>query len=446
MNNKVPPYGQVAWYVNQEPVAPCRENMSADIVVVGGGIAGLTAAQEFRKRGKKVVLLEQYYCGSGASGKSSGFVTPNAELSFTDFSKKYNPEAARTIWDSIEGGVAHIRNNIEKYGIECGYSPQDTLVLATSKKALATLEQECENLVAHGYKASMYSQAELSGHIGGNSGPSASSQNYYGGFEYRDTFNMNSYQYCQGLKEQLIKDGVLIFEETPVLKIEKHAVKTAHATITADYIIVCADRFMPQLKRLEQDVYHVQTFIMLSQQLTPAQIAALFPKGPRLCWDTELIYNYFCVNAHNRLLIGGGSLLNTYDATARYDSSYMVRKLTRTFERYFPDFALQSNVLKNNGLQFEYMWPGLIGISKDIMPISGPDAQDPSIYYVGACAGLPIAAALGRYSAEYYLDGRQDLQDYFSPYRSFPIGGLAQSVMGTKLAFAFSHLIKTNIP
>jgi gamma-glutamylputrescine oxidase len=438
MSNKIPPYGQVAWYLNQPAVEPCREDMIADVAIIGGGIAGLTAAQEFRKRGKKVVLLEQYYCGSGASGKSSGFVTPNAELSFTDFSKKYNTEIARTIWDSIEAGVAHIKNNIEKYDIACGYSPQDTLVLATSKKALVALEQECENLVAHGYKAGMYSQKEVQEQIG--------SKGYYGGFEYKNTFNMNSYQYCQGLKKQLIKDGVLIFEETPVTKIDKHKVITGQAAITADYIVVCADRFIPQLKRLEQAVYHVQTFIMLSQQLTPEQIAALFPNGKRLCWDTELIYNYFCVNAQNRLLIGGGSLLNTYDTTARYDSSYMARKLTRTFERWFPDFALQSNALKNNGLQFEYMWPGLIGVSKDIMPISGPDKDDSYIYYVGAAAGLPIAAALGSYSAEYLLDGRRDLQDFFSPYRTFPIDGIAQSIMGTKLSFAFSHLIKTNIP
>lgn len=428
MDNKIPPYSQAAWYLNQPAVEPCREDMVVDVAIIGGGMAGLTAAQEFIKRGKKVVLLEQYYCGAGASGKSSGFITPNAELSFTDFSKKYNTEIARTIWDSIEGGVAHIRNNIEKYSIECGYSPQDTLVLASSKRAMAILEQEHVNLSAHGYPTGIYSQKEVQEQVG--------SKNYYGGFAYRGTFNINSYQYCQGLKKQLLADGVLIFEETPVLEINKHQVRTAQAVITADYIIVCADRFIPQLKRLEQEIYHVQTFIMLSQQLTPEQITALFPRGRRLCWDTELIYNYFCVNAQNRLLIGGGSVLSTYDSTPRYDSNYMIHKLTRSFARYFPDFDLQ----------FEYMWPGLIGISKDIMPIAGPDKDDPYIYYVGACAGLPIAAALGRSSAEYLLDGHRDLQDFFSPYRSFPIGGITQSVIGTKLSFAFSHLIKTNIP
>ena len=74
-----------------------------------------------------------------------------------------------------------------------------------------------------------------------------------------------------------------------------------------------------------------------------------------------------------------------------------------------------------------------------------PDAE-PLLYYVSPAAGLPIAAALGRYSAENLLDGNNDLDSYFSPYRSFPIGGTVQSIIGTKLAFALSNSMKKFMP
>src|SRR3989304_4191746 len=99
------PQDQVFWYLQRGAVAPCREDIQADVAIVGGGMAGLATAQAFLARGKKVVLLEQYYCGSGATGKSSGFITPNAELSVTDFAKKYGMPAAQSIWDFITSGI-----------------------------------------------------------------------------------------------------------------------------------------------------------------------------------------------------------------------------------------------------------------------------------------------------------------------------------------------------
>ena len=69
------PQDQVFWYVNKRDIKPLTHDITTDVVVVGGGISGLTAAQSFGKKGCKVVLIEKNYCGSGASGKSSGFIT-----------------------------------------------------------------------------------------------------------------------------------------------------------------------------------------------------------------------------------------------------------------------------------------------------------------------------------------------------------------------------------
>lgn len=428
MNKIWPPQDQNLWYLKRTGVRPCDKDMHIEVAIVGGGMAGLSAAQEFAKQGKKVALFEQYFCGAGATGKSSGFISSNAELSLSDFEKRFNKNAASQIWNLIDDGVRGIANNIEQYQFDCGYVKRGSLVVATKKKDMQQIEAEYVNVSKLGYKASLYDQNSVRSLLG--------TEKFFGGILYEDTFAINAYEYCQELKKHLESQGVLIFEETPVTHVNDHTLTTAHATITADFIVVCVDRFLPELKALVDDVYQAQTYIMVSQQLTTSEMKSIFPTDPCLVWDTELIYNYFRLTSDNRLLVGGGDLFTTYVHKETHGYDRIVRKLVHYIRDVFPQL----------NLQFEYQWPGLIGLSKDIGPIAGPDKKFPHIYYVTACTGLPIAATLGRYSAQHLLQGRRDMDAYFDPYRSFPIGGLLQKILGKKLSFALCNVLKQNVP
>lgn len=421
MKNLYQPQDQVYWYHTKLPKIKPIHDLHVEVAVIGAGMAGLAAAQTLVEAGKKVALIEQYYCGSGASGKSSGFITPNAELSMTDFARHYDSNVAKKIWDFITSGVDDIRNNITTHNLQCDYKLQDTLVVANTKAALKELEVEHKNLIKHGYKSVFYDASSLRAHI--------DSADYYGAVGYQDSFGINSFLYCQEMKHVLHKKGVVILEETPVLEIAGYAIKTAQGQITADKIIICADRFIPNLGFLKKQIYHAQTFLMVSESLHEDEIKRIFPEKNLMVWDSDLIYSYFRITGDNRLLLGGGSLLSTYATDEYHNYSCITKQLTGYLDKKFPG-------LKVNFLQ---QWPGLIGISKDLMPIAGPDRDNPHIYFVSAAAGLPIAAALGRYGAEYFINGRNDLDSYFSPYRSFPVGNLLQTVLGTKLSFALSN-------
>jgi gamma-glutamylputrescine oxidase len=200
-------------------------------------------------------------------------------------------------------------------------------------------------------------------------------------------------------------------------------------TVAADKIVVAADHFMPELHIIEPAVYHVQTFLAISEPLSDADLVKIFPKDRLMVWDTELIYEYFRPTGENRLLFGAANINYTYKKTLQTDTRSMVKKMNRFLKDKFP----QVNV------PLDYIWPGLIGISEDFVPLAGQDKTRPSVYYVGAGAGLPWSAALGVYIADKIHSGRQEFDDVFSAERKVPIRPPLSSILGKPLSFAISH-------
>lgn len=423
MKKRVFPQDENYWYLKRPEVTPLTTNCSADVVVVGGGMTGITAAQAFAQKGKKVILLEAFFLGAGASGKSSGFITPNGEIGLSEFVRRYGVEGGLAIWNLLEErGKEHIRKNIKDHSIECDYIEEDSLEVASTQKDLSIILKEAEYLAKFGFETKFTKKEDIPAVLG--------TSRYFGGVTYGKNFGISAYKYCQAMKNILAQQGVEIYEETPVLSLQEHLVTTAHAAVKADTIIVCADRFIPNLGKLSKEIYHVQNFLLISQTLAEHDIRKIFPQKKLMVWDTELVYNFYRLTG-NRLLLGGGSPLKAYATNPSYHSQFMVKKLTRYWDETFPDTQIQ----------FKQLWPGLIGVSKDIAPIMGYDRDIKSIYYVGAPAGLTVGAALGNYSADHVIDGADTLKDYFSPYRTFKIGGMLQSILGNKISFALSHLL-----
>ena len=419
------PQDQVFWYLNnQAHIAPLTDDISTDILVVGGGVAGLTAAQAFHDKGHKVVLIEKNYCGAGATGKSSGFITPDSELSLFELENMFGVATGNKIWQLIGSGVDVIRNNINTYNIDCDYQVQDTLIVANSARAFRNdIQKEYDMRQKANYQSVLYSHNEIGSVIG--------SDGYVGGISYGGTFGIRAYDYCLGMKRVLQDAGVQIYEETPALEIQEKKVITPHATIKAEHIIVCTDRFEPAATPLWDKIYHVQTFLMMSAPLSDAQVKQLFPAQPFMVWDTDMVYQYFRLTGDNRLMLGGSDVLYTYAKDESHNNQRMAKKLMNYFHAKFPSVSVD----------FEYIWPGLIGISKDVFPVAGFDKNMPSVYYIAGACGLPFAAALARYCADRIINNNTEFDDYFSPYRSFTLGPITQRILGTRVTFALSNFL-----
>ena len=417
----------IYWYSlkNPKPSEGFFGELKTDVVVVGGGVAGLSCAQKLHEAGRTVVLLEKNFCGSGASGKSAGILTPDSEIELSELIKTYGEKKAKSIWNFSMSGIESICKNIEDHNISCDFQKQDSLYVANNASSFKYIKKEYEANMKLGYETMLYDKTKVKEVIG--------SESYAGAVRYSGSFSINAYMYCQGMKDVLNNSGVKIFEQTQVKHIKGNEISTVGGGhITANNIIVCTDGFLPNSGALKDEVYQIQTFLGITKPLTDETIKKIFPNDSLIVWDTDLIYNYFRLTGDKRLVIGGGDLMYTYTKKSKTH--------TKRFEKQFKNYM--KNKFPSASLEIEYVWSGTLGVSKDLLPIAGTSKDNPSVFYVGAATGLSWASALGSYAAEHLLNNRNEFDKDFSPDRRFIIGGLLQSLLSTPATYALSHGIK----
>ena len=112
-----------SWYTVTAPPAPdlpeLEGDVRADVVIVGAGYTGLSAALELAQRGYDVVVLEAHRVGWGASGRNGGQVCTGFSASLAKVERWVGLEDARKLFAIAEDGKALIRERVERHGIAC---------------------------------------------------------------------------------------------------------------------------------------------------------------------------------------------------------------------------------------------------------------------------------------------------------------------------------------
>ncbi len=415
---------QVHWYTQAscEPLPPLRGHTSADAVVLGGGMAGLSAAQYLREAGLEVVLLEGRFCGAGATGKSSGFITPDSELELHQLTRRFGDADAGVLWAAAGAAVERIRANIDEMGIACERLDDDCLFVARSPRAVSEVRGEHETRRRLGLASRFYDRGDLPEVLG--------AEGYYAAVRYGGTFSINGYLYAQGLARALAERGVRIFEHSPAVRILPHQVLTPQGSVRARWVVVCLDRFAPDAGIAARDAYHVQTFLAVTEPLDPATLRELFPDRGAMVWDTDLIYHYFRRTADGRLLVGGATLPYTYLPHVAHGEHSAVRGLPAYARRHFP-------VLQD--VAFVHYWPGMLGVSKDLLPLAGPSPRVSSHLYALCCTGLPWSTLAGGLAAQRAVEGPTPLDRFLDPARAFSPLEPLQPLLRKTATFAMSN-------
>lgn len=123
----------------------------ADVVVLGGGLAGLTAALELARPGRRVALLEAGSVGAGPSGADLGHVVTGLELPYTRAIDRFGSEPARTVWELSRESHDLLGDRLKALGDDCGYRRNGGFVLARDRVEASALADSEDALRDDGF-------------------------------------------------------------------------------------------------------------------------------------------------------------------------------------------------------------------------------------------------------------------------------------------------------
>ncbi len=402
--------------------AALKESTSCDVAVVGGGLAGLSAALELAGRGLSVVLLEAREVGWGASGRNGGQAIHGLACDQSTIEAQLGLDEARRVWAMSIEALDLIRQRIARFGIDCDWR-DGYLGLATSARKGAELSAWAERTEAvYGYPLARIGPQQIGDWI--------ASPRFHSGIHDPRSGHLHPLKYTLGLARAAAAAGVRLHEQTPVLALAAgpaqgaHPVlRTAGGEVRARQVLLAGNVSLhansPHLApMLAPRIMPVGTYIACTEPLAPALADSLIPSHSAAC-DTNFVLDYFRTTADHRMLYGGRVSYSTL-APANLAQS-MRRRMVQTF----PQLA---------GTRVEYAWGGLVDISMNRAPDFGrlphPTGAAASVYYLQGFSGhgLALSGLAGRVVAE-AMAGDASRFDVFARlrHRAFPGGALLRT-------------------
>ena len=400
-----------------------------DVAVVGGGLAGLSAAIELHERGFAVTLLEAQRLGHGASGRNGGQAIYGLACDITSIEDQLGSDAANQVFAMSIEALDLIRQRIARFAIDCDWR-DGYLGVATSARKAQALQDEV-TLLARRYNHTLrwIEQHELPQWI--------DSPRYVAAAHDPRSGHLHPLKYVQGLARAAASLGARLHEDTSATRITATpggvTLTTAQgAVLRARHVLLAGNVYLHEVSpalapTLHARVMPVGTYIVCSKPVEPRVAASLIPCGAAVC-DNNFVLDYFRTTADHRMLFGGRVSYSTRTPTTLADS--MAQRMAQTFPQL-------------RGVGAEYAWGGFVDISMSRAPDFGRlPGFDNRVYYLQGFSGhgLALTGLAGKLVAE-AIDGDASRFDVFArlQHRPFP-GGAALRTPALVLGMAYYRL------
>jgi glycine/D-amino acid oxidase-like deaminating enzyme/nitrite reductase/ring-hydroxylating ferredoxin subunit len=355
------------WISDMEPLkySPLAENIETDVVIVGAGISGLSVAYNLLKAGKKVVVAEDGFIGSGETGRTTAHLSNALDDRYYEIERIFGEDGAKLAAESHTAAIDFIESAVREENISCDFERVNGYLFLHPTDKEKNIEKELEAAKKAGVPVNRVDRVP---HFKMNQNVPC--------IEFANQAQFHPMKYLRGLSEAIIAKGGKIFTETHVSKIEETGVETDGGhKISAAHVVVATNSPVNNKYVMHLKQYPYRTFV----------IAATIKKGsvPHLLWwdtgDHEINaemapYHYVRLQPYNEeydLLISGGEdhptgLPEAHDAT---ESSGYAKLEGWTKARF--DFE-----------EIVYRWSGQVLEPMDAMGYIGRNPMDNDNIYI----------------------------------------------------------------
>lgn len=384
---KAEPYWLEDAPLRSGPVGPLPA--SADLVVVGSGYTGLSAAIEAAQGGMSVLALDKGPVGAGCSTRNGGQVSPSIKPELGPLTALHGPDIARRIRDEGHAARAHAEAVIARHGIDCDWQVTGRYLAAHSRKQYDGLERLAEARLRAGEPGlTLVPQSEQLGELG--------STRYFGGALSPSYAAVQPAKLHAGLLRVAEGLGVTVQGNREVTGLRRDragfTVQVGSATIAARQVLIATNGYTgPLTPWLRRRVIPIGSYMLATDPLPPEVAARLIPKG-RMVVDTRKVVIYFRLSPDGRRMVFGGRA-----ALAEKDPMRSLPRLYQMMLDVFPDLQ---------GTPVSHAWNGFVAYTFDTLPHIG--VQDGLHYAMGYCgSGVSLSLYYGMKAGQRIL-GRSE--------------------------------------
>ncbi len=388
--------------------AALEGDLVCDVAIVGGGLAGLSAAIELADRGYSVALLEARQVGAGASGRNGGQALAGLACEQSTIEAQLGMQASRRVWAMTLEAIDLIHQRCARFGIQCEWQSGYLSLAVNARKALELQRWHAHMQAHYGDTHPWISPQDLPKWI--------DSPRFHSGIHDTRSGHLHPLKYTLGLARAAAGLGVRIFEHTEVMQLtpgEPTRLRTARGEVRASHVLLAGNVYLQGLvPPLAQRIMPVGTYIVASEAIDPALLRSLIPSRSAVC-DTNFVLDYFRPTADHRMLYGGRVSYSTATPIN------LVASMQKRMARSFPQLA---------HTPVEYAWGGFVDISMNRAPDFG--RLHGNVYYLQGFSGhgLALTGLAGKLVAE-AIAGNAERFDLFARLRHhrFPGGALLRT-------------------
>lgn len=368
---------------------PLKGNVSADVIVVGAGFAGLSTALELTALGAKVVVLEQEFAGFGASGRNAGYLVGGQGMKFDLFVKRIGHEKARDIVKFYDDGVSYVERRLKELGIDCDYNASGTIRAGVHPSQEKMIRQSMQLGLELGSPAQFLDNAAMRA----RGIPPA----FLFGCHFPTGGTLNPGKYVLGLRRAAIQAGVRLYERTPLLSYSEGPVVTCHTaqgSASARHVVFATNAYTPQLGLLRNKVMPIKVSAIETEPLSAAQLESLGWPNREGITTSHLAMESHRLTAHNTLVLSTKRISYVYGSkTPNEPDGAAYRSLAEGLDARFPSL---------HGLRIAHCWSGYISFAFDALPVVGESGPQQNILYTAGCSGHGVGTQsyIGRLLAE----------------------------------------------
>lgn len=389
------------------PFPPLRGEARADVVVVGGGYTGLSAALTLARAGRQVVLLEAQRVGFGASGRNGGQLGSGQRLDVGDLERMAGKPAARRLWDMAEDAKALTR----AYADAAGVTVHPGIAHAARTDAEVANARENAERLARSYNYDLIEPLDAAGLRAKVNSPV-----YRGGDLDRGAGHLDPLALALGMARLAAAAGVRIHEGSHVHAIrhatrasEKTIVQTGTGRVICDQVILGANGYLGHLNlSVAARVMPINNFIVATEPLGDRADDLL--AGNIAAHDTRFVVNYWRLSDDRRLVFGGGETLGY-----RFPKD-IAAKVRGPLEQVYPQLK---------GVTITHGWGGTLAITMTRMPYFARPAPNCLSASGFSGHGVALSNLAGRLMAQAVMGQSEGFDTMAAlPARQFP-GGAA---------------------